>query len=177
MDLVVFFLTPKYPIKYLFVGTFNPEWNNPNGNNANWFYGRKTNSFWNIMPRVFNGENLNNITNRNNPEIWKRFCLENKIGISDLVSSISNLNFDSDFENVISFNDDFIETKNLIFTDICNLININAKTLCGVYFTRYIRGLNPHGQFLAKWLEIQNLCIDLNIESVMIVKYSNLTTN
>ena len=51
-------LIPSWEFEYLFIGTFNPEWNNPNGNNANYFYSRHTNDFWHILPEVFGDTSL-----------------------------------------------------------------------------------------------------------------------
>ena len=51
-------INPLGQLKYLFVGTFNPSWDRPQGDDANWFYGRQYNDFWFIMPQVFGLDNL-----------------------------------------------------------------------------------------------------------------------
>ena len=96
-------LYPQHQLKYLFVGTFNPEWDNPNGNNANWFYGRRTNSFWNIMPRTFGHPYLNNPENRLNPEPWKQYCFDNDIGLTDMIETILDANEQEHQNQIISF--------------------------------------------------------------------------
>src|SRR5215203_5976178 len=83
-------LIPNHPVRYLFVGTFNPCWYNPNGNNANWFYGRRTNDFWYIMPQLFQHESLMPGQFRNNREFLINWCGDHNIGITDLVTSIED---------------------------------------------------------------------------------------
>lgn len=169
-------LIPNYPIKYLFVGTFNPSWNNLNGNNANWFYGRRTNSFWNIMPRVFDNENLNNKHNRLNPTNWKEYCVKNRIGITDLITSI----IDADETNEIhvkkirSFLDNDIESfKQFDKTEITNIIGNNLKTIKGVYLTRYAHGLKQNGILSQSWNEISLYCQRNKIQCDSLVTPSN----
>ena len=70
-------LIPDWEIEYLFVGTFNPEWDSPNGNNANYFYGRSTNDFWYILPQAFGGKNL--MDKRSQKETLKDFLKNKKI--------------------------------------------------------------------------------------------------
>jgi hypothetical protein len=89
-------LYPKHKLKFLFVGTFNPSWENLNKNNANWFYGRRTNSFWRILPSIFNQPNMNNKLHRLNINLWKKYCLENNIGITDIIESIRDANDDKE---------------------------------------------------------------------------------
>jgi len=44
------FYIPKHDLKYLFVGTFNPEY----GRKVPYYYGRKSNYFWKIISNIFN---------------------------------------------------------------------------------------------------------------------------
>jgi len=44
-------LIPNWELEYLFIGTFNPSWNNNNAVQADYFYGRVRNNFWCILPR------------------------------------------------------------------------------------------------------------------------------
>ena len=44
------FYIPKHDLKYLFVGTFNPEF----GDKVPYYYGRKSNYFWKIISNIFN---------------------------------------------------------------------------------------------------------------------------
>ena len=74
-------LIPDWELEYLFVGTFNPSWNINNAIQADYFYGRNTNNFWCILPRVFGGENLK----YSNRETKVKYIKKKKIGITDLV--------------------------------------------------------------------------------------------
>lgn len=75
----------------LIVGTFNPAW--PINNNAEWFYGRVRNNYlWDVLPRLLHNDlNLRKLT----PVEWKEFCSENRVALTDLISSID----DADIEN------------------------------------------------------------------------------
>ena len=79
--------------EYLFIGTFNPEWNAINGNNAEYFYGRETNLFWCIVPHAFDYGCLIN----KGVDEWIDFCnSENhKIVLTDLIKEVTN----ADIEN------------------------------------------------------------------------------
>lgn len=81
--------------KILVVGTFNPEW--PEGNYAEWFYGRTDNNyFWDILPRMFQDQGL-----RNNTHVeWKIYCKRRKIALTDLISCIE----DADIQNPLHRN-------------------------------------------------------------------------
>lgn len=46
------FFIPKWPIKYLFIGTFNPA----DGKEVKYYYGREKNQTWNILSDIFNTE-------------------------------------------------------------------------------------------------------------------------
>jgi hypothetical protein len=77
----------------LIVGTFNPS---IGGNDAAWFYGRFDNNFWDVLPRIYGKDSMR----CSSPKQWKLFCKENKIAITDLISSID----DADLDNLIHFN-------------------------------------------------------------------------
>ena len=46
------FFIPSWDIKYLFLGTFNPN----EGEKVNYFYTRKTNLLWPTLSKIFNDE-------------------------------------------------------------------------------------------------------------------------
>lgn len=46
------FFIPSWKIKYLFLGTFNPN----EGEKVNYFYSRKTNLLWPTLSKIFNDE-------------------------------------------------------------------------------------------------------------------------
>lgn len=133
-------LIPKWEIEYLFIGTFNPIWNNAN-NNVDYFYGRSKNQFWCILPNVFNSPCL--IVKTKNEKI--EFCKSHKIGITDIIKSIPNADEDNDYhkELIFSYKDTDIESKN---NDVSNFdIEFNTTTIIkliennpikGVFFTR-----------------------------------------
>jgi len=71
--------------KTLFIGTFNPEWQECENNYAQWFYGRTNrNEFWCILPGTFGQPSLL----EGNRLLWINFCRQNKIAITDILSSI-----------------------------------------------------------------------------------------
>ncbi|MEY4604366.1 MAG: hypothetical protein RIT43_1658, partial [Bacteroidota bacterium] len=48
-----------WEVKTLFIGTFNPEWEECASNYAQWFYGRtQRNDFWCILPTVHGTNSL-----------------------------------------------------------------------------------------------------------------------
>jgi len=122
----------------LIVGTFNPSW--PEGNEANWFYGRiKNNYFWDVLPRLYNHPMSLRNNNLNNHSDWKKFCFDKKIVITDLISEIT----DADENNVehqeilktyldSSIADYFI---NFSFTSIVEILE-KHPSIKNIYFTR-----------------------------------------
>jgi len=118
----------------LIVGTFNPEW--PLNNHAGWFYGRTNNNyFWDVLPRLYNQESLIN----SNAEVWKQFCHNNLIAITDLISSIQDAHIENAQHNMWlgNYGDNNI-TQNFqgqVLVDIIGLL-INNPTITNVYLTR-----------------------------------------
>ncbi len=130
-------LIPKMmDAEYLFVGTFNPEWKNPNGNNASWFYGRETNLFWCICPHAFNERCL---IDKGEKE-WREFCSKNKIVITDLVSEITNVDSNSpeDVKAINSFSDAALDKMQFVSNaqHIIKYIKSGNHNLKGVFLTR-----------------------------------------
>lgn len=77
----------------LIVGTFNPAW--PEGNYAEWFYGRiRNNYFWDVLPRMFDPE-LNLRAKGIDPAQWKAFCKQHKIALTDLIYRIDDADRDN----------------------------------------------------------------------------------
>lgn len=126
--------------KTLIVGTFNPEW--PNGNQAEWFYGRThnqhgnvNNNFWDVLPKLYDEESLLNAT----PVEWKAFCKKHKIALTDLITSID----DADEHNLVHQNllggyADNVIANNFnehTFTDIVGLLQ-NNPCIENVFLTR-----------------------------------------
>ena len=63
--------------------------------------------------------------------------------------------------------------KEIKLTNIKSLINSNAKTLCGIFLTRYCHTLNPNGIFHQTWSEIQKQCNELGIHNSCLITPSN----
>jgi hypothetical protein len=118
----------------LIVGTFNPSWPEPNP--ALWFYGRtRKNYFWDVLPRILNGENLRNATVNE----WKPFCSQHYIALTDMLTSIDDAEEDNEEHRDIlrTYLDaavaDYFE--HFTFTDIIGLLEHN-QTITKVFFTR-----------------------------------------
>ncbi len=86
-------LLPDWDIDYLFVGTFNPVWVLEGNQQAAYFYGRTQNNyFWKLVAQLWHGDLLPGTGLMH----WLRFLQEHRIGITDLILSIE----DADFNNV-----------------------------------------------------------------------------
>jgi hypothetical protein len=132
----------NYQPNTLIVGTFNPIW--PDGNNAQWFYGRthdeygnQNNNFWDVLPRLYNEDSLINA----GPDEWKSFCHRKAIAITDLIYSIDDAieNNPTHRQILSTYSDKDIATKfeQHTFVDI-ELILRNHPTIQNVYLTRGI---------------------------------------
>lgn len=147
--------------EYLFIGTFNPEWDNLNGNNATYFYGRETNLFWCICPHAFNQPCL---IDKGQTE-WRTFCKKNKIVLTDLVSEILNvdINNSDDFNAITTFRDATLD--NLEFTantpNILDYIESGQHNLKGVFLTRKSKSGIPN--LWKEWQSIVSLCTQKDI--------------
>lgn len=154
-------------IDYLFIGTFNPSWDRSQEDNANWFYGRQYNDFWFIMPQVFNQQSLMKRQYRTNRQFLINWCQENRIGLTDLITSIIDADINNNNHNQIILNvkdSGFDEFHEIIPTNIIEIINENLNTLRGVYLTRYEHTLNQNGIIKQLWTQVLNRCIELQIQ-------------
>ena len=119
----------------LIVGTFTPAW--PEGNPAQWFYGRtRNNYFWDVLPMLYLPEH--NLRKASAGE-WKAFCAHNKIALTDIVSIIKDAEQDNEeHQNIFrtyldtSIADYFADFE---FTDIKELL-LQKPTIRNVYLTR-----------------------------------------
>jgi G:T/U-mismatch repair DNA glycosylase len=153
-------LIPEWEIEYLFVGTFNPEWDK-SSNNASYFYGRHTNHFWYIMPQVFRDMSLMDKEYRNNKKFLKDYLKSKKIGLTDLIRSIEDAeNKDEHRRCILSYRDKDLEKfKKIKYNEeIFNLIDKNLQSLKkgGVFLTRQIG--REISQINEKWEDIKRYC-------------------
>ncbi|HRR28546.1 MAG TPA: hypothetical protein P5270_04225 [Victivallales bacterium] len=162
-------LIPEWPIKYLFIGTFNPEWNS--GNDAAYFYGRPQNRFWEIMPIALNFESQ--IKNRSNPEVLELFLKKNKIGLTDLIVEVTNADYKvaSHRRALLSFKDDELFRFKCKFNEnIFDLIDKNAVLLQqgGVFLTRKS---TPKGSIGLFWQHIINFANIYGIRTASLISH------
>lgn len=81
------FFIPTWNIKYLFLGTFNPN----QGEKVNYFYSRKTNLLWPTLSKLFKDE-----LNPNNSVFFEKLK-SHKIACMDLIVSIDIKNADKKY--------------------------------------------------------------------------------
>jgi len=137
----------------LIVGTFNPLW--PEGNAAEWFYGRtRNNYFWDVLPRLFN-PNLN--LRMENTVQWKTFCTMNQVALTDLIYSIRDADeVNEEHQEILrTYQDTSIADyfQDFDFTDIVQLL-IDHPTITNVYLTRQ-PGIEL---FDNRWQLVQEYC-------------------
>ncbi|MCD6013312.1 MAG: hypothetical protein K0Q79_3174 [Flavipsychrobacter sp.] len=117
----------------LIVGTFSPEWA---GNELRWFYDHPaTGRFWEVLPVLYGAQSLINAT----PGEWKQFCRDNRIAITNLISSIDDADpaskihagiFAGLSDKAIAYN-----FEDFVFTDVVQLLRRNPA-IKNVYLTR-----------------------------------------
>lgn len=118
----------------LVVGTFDPA--PPIENPAEWFYGRTDESlFWDVLPRLYGKDPLLSAGAKE----WKRFCREERIAITALISSIDDADPSRrDHQRMLSgfadksFVHNFDEFE---YVDIVGLLRTHP-TIKNVYLTR-----------------------------------------
>ena len=128
-------LFPDWEVEYLFIGTFNPSWDRPDGNNANYFYDRSK-FFWKVLPRFVFANDLIDATAMQKIE----FSQHNKIGFTDLISGIENIDEENeeDRKRILSFRDrDLLYFDNNVIYNTHNIINYinNNPSIKKIYFT------------------------------------------
>lgn len=156
-------------LRFLFIGTFNPSWDAANANNANYFYGRASSLFWCILPHAFN---QNCLIDKERPE-WEEFCVNHQIGISDIISSVTNAD-QNNAEHIelltLGFQDknldkrlnrEFVFEHDFTTERLLHLIGANRQTLRGVFFTRSTKAEIP--RIWNQWENISRHCRQLNI--------------
>ena len=162
-------LLPKHPVDFLFIGTFNPKWDVLRGDNPDYFYSRSKNEFWCILPHAMNQNCLVDKARKKK----EQFCVKNKIGLTDLILQIENVNEKDSKHNYLKkgFKDEDFEglgeegQPNLKISfhtkQIIKYISKNKLSLKGVFLTRKTSKGIP--RIWNEWLQIKNHCTTINI--------------
>lgn len=159
-------LIPTWEFDFLFVGTFNPEWDNPNGNNANYFYGRHTNDFWYILPKVFGDIDLMTKEKRTDKSLLINYLKTKRIALTDIVIEVQDVDKRNElhFSDINSVKDNKLEKYNLLFNNgIMPLLNNGLK---GVFFTRKY---DDKSTICNQWILIKEKCLELSIPASELV--------
>lgn len=139
------FYLPKWEVKHLFIGTFNPS----GGETVPYYYGRKRNKFWKLLSEVFNTE-LEPKTESFFDNIKKH-----KIGCIDLINSVT---FEEKYKEDIlgkGYKDSVLFKKNIEksynTSEILKFISENDLTQ--VYFTNSGSSLNKEQKLELKKID------------------------
>lgn len=106
----------------LIIGTFNP---NISKNEATFFYGRKRNFLWSLLPKVFDEESLKDKSTKLKLDFMHTY----KIDFIDLISEVE---IEKGREN--DYSDEYLDNKILRWNNIIEIIKDNP--IKEVYFTR-----------------------------------------
>lgn len=157
-------LLPKHSVEFLFIGTFNPIWDvKKKGDNPDYFYSRSANQFWCILPHTLD---KNCLIDKSKME-KEQFCIDNKIGLTDLIYSINDVNEYDPSNSFLKkgFKDEDFEKKEgdnytldiTFFTqELKKYIEQNNKTLKAVFLTRKTKTGIP--RIWQQWLSIKMHC-------------------
>ncbi len=89
--------------KFLILGSFPGK----EGLRGDWYYGGRINQFWKIMEKVYD-KKLNNIKDK------KRFLIDLKIAIADIISECERIKNNNSDENLKVIKYNIVEIKNII---------------------------------------------------------------
>jgi G:T/U-mismatch repair DNA glycosylase len=143
----------------LIVGTFNPD---VIGNDAEFFYGRKRNFLWTLLPKVFNESSLKDCDNK------AKLCFmkKHKIDFADLILEID---VESGEEN--NYSDDYIDGRVIKWKNIIEDI-FKKHRIQKVYFTRKTFSNIPN--IKKRIFEIKEYCNNHNIKFNFLVTPARL---
>lgn len=146
----------------LIIGTFNPNIQN---NEADFFYGRNRNYFWNLLPRLWNEENLKD----KDIEQKKKFLLDKKIVITDLILCVEMNELQKDnFKDDNLLNVEEWNTNNIIK-------NLKSSNIKQVFFTR--KTFNKSTNFIKTEIDkIRILCELMNIKFEFLITPSRFSS-
>lgn len=141
----------------LIVGTFNPEW--PEGNYAEWFYGRTDNNyFWDLLPRIYGEPGLR----ESEPKVWKQFCKTKRVALTDLISEIRDADVNNERHRKIlgEYTDTAIASKfkAQIPNSITSILQANRAIK-----TVYLTTTNGSAFWQKLWQPVVQYCAEQNI--------------
>ncbi len=158
-------LLPIWKCKTLIIGTFNPENDFHPKNSANFFYQRKRNYFWDVLPQICG----KNAIDKEDTISQIKFLKNQKIGITDLLLSIE----DADHSNnchirlLSGVKDDDIENFSVLKWNTGNIIDfIEKDSIEAVFFTKLgnIDRVKIHeNTFEFQMRKVENYCIKNNV--------------
>ena len=133
----------------LIIGTFNPD---TAGNYADFYYGRRQNYLWRLLPSAFRDQDLKNASRRDKINFMAKY----KIDFIDLIEEVC---VDEGME--VNYNDDYLDDKVSKWKDVIGEINglNHLKTAC---FTRKTFSGIPN--IRNRISEIENYCKSRDIE-------------
>jgi hypothetical protein len=157
-----FGLLPKWKAKTLIIGTFNPANNFHPQNTALYFYGRKRNYFWDILP-LFAGESP---IDKSSPQLQKLFLEIKQIALTDLLISIEDaeLSNSEHIRRIKTVKDKGIEKFQVFNWNTENIKNyIEINKIEAVYFTYLSKEVTNINSFEKQTCIIEEFCRDKNI--------------
>jgi len=160
-------LLPKWKANTLIIGTFNPEHDWHPTNMANYFYGRRRNYLWKILPR-FAG--LDSIAHAD-VDAQIVFLDNHKIALTDLLIRINDADLDNEehVRRIRTVLDDELERfTNFEWNTPHIQTYLAANDIQTVYFTKLgkpLAGLVDDDTFEGQMRKIELTCLELGIPS------------
>jgi hypothetical protein len=158
-------LLPLWKCKTLIIGTFNPENAYHENNTANFFYQRRKNYFWDVLP-LLSGKRA---IEKSDTEAQIEYLKSHSIGITDILLCINDaeLTNQKHISLISTVNDDDIESFHQLKWNTENIIEfIGEKNIEAVFFTKLgkLTQINPEGNtFEFQMRLIESFCSDNNI--------------
>lgn len=139
---------PNKEAEVLIVGTFNPQ---AEKNDANFFYSRKRNFLWKLLPTAFNTDDLRNATRKEKEDFSSLY----RIAFTDLIEEIK-----VDIGQEVNYEDAYLDKREIQWMDVVGVIKSleNIKRVC---FTRSTFADIPNMN--KKVIEIADYCKKNNI--------------
>lgn len=151
-------LLPNWEADTLIIGTFNPSNDWVEDNEANYFYGRESNYFWDILPRFADGANID----KQDVLAQLDFLRTKRIALTDLLVTVNDAEIENDEHRnfLIDFQDaGFNNFASFTWNTIPILEFIKNKKVKAVYFTKVSEGA-PFGRqirIIKKFCNLHNV--------------------